>query len=334
MGEGEVQGARVTVDRRLDVLLISESSSRVLHPLCLRIDEFAGRIRDAMLQISKDVRQSDFQNPGHFNDRFQAFVCCPVVQPTEVLPGGVFIRAFKQRHREFSQRPRPRFAMSYGPMKEDEHCLREVIRILLAQARATDDEEDARYGKDNSGDELPEELCRRKTRLKKIRQAMRALQQRAREEAEEEGQSQEEAREATPKDKAQYNFSDSESCIMKGADGFVQAYSVQAVVESTTQLIVAQAVTQQANDKQQVAPMVQAIEQRAAQKPDELLADSGYCSEKNLAHLEKQGIDAYIATEKQKHGSKKACSRGPLPKGATRTNRMRRKVQRNTGAAI
>ena len=124
-------------------------------------------------------------------------------------------------------------AMSYARMKEDERSLREEVRKLLAQAKAADDEEDARYGKNKSGDELPDELSRRETRLKRIREAKRALEQRAREEAEEDGKSKEEAKEAKPKEKAQYNFSDPESRIMKGADGFVQAYNAQAAVEST-----------------------------------------------------------------------------------------------------
>ena len=225
-------------------------------------------------------------------------------------------------------------AMTYARMKEDERTLREEVRKLLAQAKAVDDEEDKQYGKDKSGDELPDELSRRETRLRKIREAKRALEERAREEAAEDGKSKEEAKEAKPKHKAQYNFSDPESRIMKGADGFVQAYNAQAVVESTTQLIVAEAVTQEANDKRQVAPMVEAIEQQAGQKPEQLLADSGYCSDKNLEHLESKGIDAYLATERQKHGDKKTCKRGPLPTGATRVDRMRRKVQTKAGAAI
>ncbi len=225
-------------------------------------------------------------------------------------------------------------AMSYGRMKDEERKLRDEVRKLLAQAKAADEEEDARYGKDKSGDELPDELSRRETRLQKIREAKRALEERAREEAEEEGKSKEEAKEAKPKDKTQYNFSDPESRIMKGADGFVQAYNAQAVVESTTQLIVAQAVTQEANDKRQIEPMVAAIEQQAGQKPEELLADSGYCSDKNLEHLENQEIEAYIATDRQKHGEKEICKPGPLPKGATRVDRMKRKLQTKVGSAI
>ena len=225
-------------------------------------------------------------------------------------------------------------AMSYGRMKETERTLREEVRKLLAQAKAADEDEDARYGKDKRGDELPEELNRRETRLKRIREAKRALEQRARQEAEDKGKSQEEAKEAKPKDNAQYNFTDPESRIMKGSDGFVQAYNAQAAVEATTQLIVAQAVTQEANDKQQVVPMVQTTTGQSGQKAAELLADSGYCSEENLEYLETKKIDAYIATERQKHGERTTCKRGPLPKGATLVDKMRRKVQNKIGAAV
>ena len=72
---------------------------------------------------------------------------------------------------------------------------------------------------------------------------------------------------------------------MKGSDGLVQGYNAQAAVEPVLQLIVGQSVTPAANDKQQIEPMVQVIEQQSGQRPAGLLADSGYCSEKNLAYL-------------------------------------------------
>lgn len=226
-------------------------------------------------------------------------------------------------------------AMSYGRMKQEERALKKEVRKLLAQAEAADDEEDARYGKDKRGDELPEELSRRETRLQRIREAKRALEQEAREEAKEEGKDEEEAQQAKPEDKAQYNFSDPESRIMKGPDGFLQAFNTQVAVESVSQLIVGQTVTQEPNDKQQVEPMVAVIEQQAGQKPKELLADSGYCSEKNLECLERNKIDAYVATARQKHREGQAsCKRGPLPKGATRVDRMRRKLQTKSGAQV
>jgi transposase len=232
-------------------------------------------------------------------------------------------------------------AMSYKRMKEEERTLRAEVRQLLNQAKAADDEEDARYGKDHRGDELPEELSRRETRLQKIREAKRALEQRAREEAEQANRNNESEQEvateekATPEDKAQYNFTDPESRIMKGADGFVQAYNAQVVVEEGCQLIVAQAVTQEPNDKKQVVPMVEAMEAQAEQTPEQLLADSGYCSDKNLEILENKPIDVYIATGRQKHGQKCGpCKRGPLPQGATRVDKMTRKLQKKAGAAV
>ena len=228
-------------------------------------------------------------------------------------------------------------AMSYDRMQEKEKQLKAEVKQLLEQAEAADAAEDARYGKDRTGDELPAELERRETRLKKIKEAKRALQERARQQAVTEGS---DPQQAKPKDKDQYNFTDPESRIMKGADGFVQAYNAQAAVEPDLQLIVGQTVTQAANDKQQLLPMVEVIEQQSGQRPEEILADSGYCSEKNLEALEsaaqpERRIAGYIATERQKHGEhREPCPKGPLPKEATRVDRMRRKLKTKAGKAV
>ena len=228
-------------------------------------------------------------------------------------------------------------AMSYDRMKEKEKDLKAEVKQLLEQAEAADAEEDAAYGKDQRGDELPAELERRETRIKKIREAKRALEARAREKAAAEGA---DPKQAKPKEKDQYNFTDPESRIMKGADGFVQAYNAQAAVEPDLQLIVGQTVTQAANDKEQLLPMVEVMEQQSGQRPEEILADSGYGSEKNLEALDSEEnperrIDGYVATERQKHGEyKEPCPRGPLPKGATRIDRMRRKLKTKAGKAV
>jgi hypothetical protein len=230
-------------------------------------------------------------------------------------------------------------AMSYGRMKEKQRQLREEVKQLLAQAEAADEEEDQRYG-NQRGDELPAELQRRETRLAKIKQAKKVVEQRAREKAVAEGKSAEEAKKAKPADKDQYNFTDPESRIMKGADGFVQGYNAQAAVEPEMGLIVGQLVTQAANDKEQLQPMVEAIEQQCGQRPQAILADSGYCSEENLKYLEsteqpERKIEGFIGTDRQAHGeSRSPCKRGPLPKGATRVDRMRRKLQTKVGKAV
>jgi len=225
-------------------------------------------------------------------------------------------------------------AMSYQRMGEKRQQLRAEVEQLLAQAEATDAAEDAEYGPDRRGDELPAELQRRESRLKRIREATRALKARAKEDAAAKGQP---AASAKPDPKAQYNFTDPESRIMKGPDGFVQAYNVQVAVDEQ-QLIVGQAVTQETNDKKQLMPMIHTIEQQAGATPAQLLADAGYCSDANLTAIAETPIDAYISTRKQTHGQRPGrpgpCPRGPLPKTATRVDRMSRKLQTKAGAAV
>jgi transposase len=228
-------------------------------------------------------------------------------------------------------------AMSYDRMPEKEKQLKAEVKQLLDQAEAADAEEDKHYGKDLRGDELPDELQRRETRIKKIKEAKRAVEQRARDKAVAEGA---DPKKAEPKEKDQYNFTDPESRIMKGADGFVQAYNAQAAVEPDLQLIVGQTVTAAANDKEQLLPMMDVVEQQCGQRPDEVLADSGYCSENNLEALESQEnperrIEGYIATERRKHDEyKEPCPRGPLPDDATRVDRMKRKLKTKAGKAV
>jgi transposase len=222
-------------------------------------------------------------------------------------------------------------AMSYGRMREKERQLREEVQDLLAQAEAADAAEDAEYGPDQRGDELPAELQRRESRLKRIREAKRALEARAKAEATAAGKP---AEPAKPDPKAQYNFTDPESRIMMGPDGFVQAYNVQVAVDEL-QLIVGQVVTQETNDKKQLMPMITTIEQQSGDTPSQLLADAGYCSDVNLTAIADTTIDAYISTRKQKHGERPGpCPRGPLPQTATIVDRMSRKLHTKTGAAV
>jgi hypothetical protein len=222
-------------------------------------------------------------------------------------------------------------AMSYKRMQERETALEHEVRHLLTQADATDAQEDAAYGASRRGDELPSELRRRDTRLQRIREAKQVLEERARAEA---AAKEKPPERATPADKAQYNFTDPESRIMKGPDGFVQAYNTQIAVEATCQLIVGQTVTQAVNDKQQLAPMITIVTAQAGEAPQEVLADSGYCSDANLTTPATADVDLYIATGRLGHGQAPPCPRGPLPKDATPTDRMRRKLQTKRGKEV
>ncbi len=254
---------------------------------------------------------------------------CGAIQLGRVSLDGTKLKANASKHK----------AMSYGRMKEKQRQLKEEVKQLLEQAEAADQDEDRQY-RGKRGDELPEELQRRETRLAKIKEAKKVIEQRARDKAAEEGKGTAEAKRAKPEDKDQYNFTDPESRIMKGGDGFVQGYNAQAAVEPELLLIVGQTVTEAANDKQQLMPMVELIEQQSGQRPEAILADNGYCSEENLEHLEsaarpERKIEGFIATGKQKHGEHRLpAKRGPLPKGATKVDRMKRKLQTKVGKAV
>jgi len=254
---------------------------------------------------------------------------CGSIKLGRVSLDGTKVKANASKHK----------AMSYGRMNEKQQQLREEVKQLLEQAAAADEQEDRQYG-NKRGDELPEELQRRETRLAKIKEAKKVVEQRARDKAVAEGKSAEEAKRAKPGDKDQYNFTDPESRIMKSADGFVQGYNAQAAVEPTLLLIVGQSVTEEVNDKKQLTPMVELIEQQSGQRPEAILADNGYCSEENLEQLESAGqperrIEGFIATGKQKHGEhRKPAKRGRLPKGATRVDRMKQKLKTKIGKAV
>jgi transposase len=222
-------------------------------------------------------------------------------------------------------------AMSYDRMRGKQRQLRDEVAQLLAQAEAADAADDAEYGTDRRGNELPAELQRRESRLQRIREAKRVLEARAKAEAAVAGKPTDSAK---PDPKAQYNFTDPESRIMKGPDGFVQAYNVQIAVDEL-QLIVGQAVTQETNDKKQLLPMITVIGQQSGDTPGQLLADAGYCSDANLTAIADTTIDAYISTRKEKHGERPGpCPRGPLPQTATLTDRMSRKLHTKAGAAV
>jgi hypothetical protein len=254
---------------------------------------------------------------------------CGAIQLGRVSLDGTKLKANASKHK----------AMSYGRMKEKQQQLKAEVKQLLDQAAAADETEDRQYG-GKRGDELPEELRRRETRLAKIKEAKKVVEQRARDKAAEEGKSADEAKRAKPDDKDQYNFTDPESRMMKGADAFVQGYNAQAAVEPKLLLIVGQSVTEATNDKKQLIPMVRLIEQQSGQRPETILADNGYCSEQNLEHLEsadepERKIEGFIATGKQKHGEHRLpAKRGPLPKGATSVDRMKRKLKTKVGKAV
>ena len=200
-----------------------------------------------------------------------------------------------------------RKAMSYGRMLEEERRLQAEIEALLDRAGAVDAQEDARFGEDFRGDELPEELRRREDRLAAIRAAKERLEARQREADEARGRKpgmkrnprggQPYKREyGEPEEKAQDNFTDPQSRIMKTSqDGFQQCYNAQLAVEGENQLIVAVEVSSNASDQGRMPPLVQEVESTHGTRPETVLADAGYCNEADLDKLEALGVDGYVA---------------------------------------
>ncbi len=200
-----------------------------------------------------------------------------------------------------------RKAMSYGRMAREERRLQAEIAGLLEEAEAVDVAEDARYGEEVRGDELPEELKRREDRLAAIREAKARLEaeQRAKDDARgrKPGQKRNpkggqpyKRKYGEPDEKAQSNFTDPESRIMKtSSEGFQQSYNAQMAVEGENQLVVGTAVTDNASDQGQLVPMVDAAAQTCGETPAQVLADAGYCNEPDLQALKERDIDGYVA---------------------------------------
>jgi transposase len=220
-------------------------------------------------------------------------------------------------------------AMSYERMEKRATELEAEVARWLAVAEATDAAEDKLYGADKTGAEMPDWVADKKRRAERIRKAKAELEAEAEAAAEAkrkaaaEAQAQREAEgrkkpgrpaappSTAPDPKAQKNFTDPESRIMKSKDGFVQAYNAQIAVDSEAQIIVAQDVTQSAVDSGQLMPMIDATKTNLGRYPAQASADAGYCSESNLEALETRGIDGYVAAGRARDAVAGTVDGGP-----------------------
>jgi transposase len=222
-------------------------------------------------------------------------------------------------------------AMSYGRMQEEEQRLQAQIEELTSRASQADAQEDALYGEECSGEDIPEELKPREQRLKKIRAAMDRLKSRQAEADRQKGRSPEKKSRAKrpfgePEKKSQDNFTDPESRIMKTSSGFDQCYNGQLTVDSENRLIVATGLTQSAADVEQLLPMVEKTAEVVQETPREVLADAGYRSESNLQKLEDKGISGYVSLGREgKSGAVVTGEENPA------TRRMQEKLATEAG---
>jgi hypothetical protein len=208
---------------------------------------------------------------------------------------------------------------------------------LTSRAASTDAQEDAQYGSESSGDEIPEELSRREQRLVKIQEAIKRLKARQAAEDRADGRKEEPSRVSEgkpsgrrefgePAEKKQDNFTDPESRIMKTSSGYEQCYNGQLAVESESRLIVAAKVTQSAADHDELVSVLEEAQSNTGELPQAVLADAGYRSEANFQKLEASQIDAYVALGRE---GKKAQVKNEEAYPAT--HRMKEKLQSEEG---
>ena len=233
--------------------------------------------------------------------------------------------------------------------------LEREIADILAEAERVDREEDARYGVDARGDELPEGLrtaAGRRARLAAARERLAAIagQARAAQAAKIDARAEEERRtgkkkrgpkpkppEAAVDPDKTANTTDPESRIMQSRRGWLQGYNAQAMTDATSQVIVAQAVTQDENDLHQLAPMLAQVKANTGTVPKACAVDAGYWSEPNAA-LETAETELFIATTKHWKRKQELAKQGP-PRGRiaqrlTLQERMERKLRTKRGQAI
>ncbi len=251
-------------------------------------------------------------------------------------------------------------AMSYERMDPAQKKLQDEIDALLAEAERVDAEEDVKHGKGKRGDELPQELARRETRLRKIQEAKERLEAEAKERASDkaaEVRAELERRakneiatgkkiggptpktpdpqDAQPDAKAQKNFTDPDSRIMpdsahKGA--FVQGYNAQIAVDAVAQIIVALDVTQQTNDRKQLVPMAKKIVANCGQLAQNTSADNGYFSEQAVNDPQLSSTELLVPPGRERV-STSAPSTEPAP-DAPAKEQMRYKLASPKGRAL
>ena len=220
-------------------------------------------------------------------------------------------------------------AMSYERMQKREPELQAEVDGWLKAAEAADAAEDAAFGVDRRGDEMPDWVADKQARLAKIRQAKAELEAEAKAKAAAEQAAREKkngdklcpGRKAVPpsdvpEPKAQRNFTDPDSRILKTKDGYIQGYNAQAAVDAQEQIIVAHTLSNNGNDQAQLAPLLDATKANLGRNPDEASADAGYCSAANLRTLIRRRIKGYIATGRQKHGTKSATGKRSVKPGS------------------
>jgi transposase len=230
-------------------------------------------------------------------------------------------------------------AMSYRRMARAEAALAREVAGWLARAEREDAADDAEHGPEKRGDELPDWVKDKQARLEHIRAAKATLEAEAQTdpppEDTEPGPSSgmsdrgrpRRAPDGGPPARAQRNFTDPDSRVLKTRDGFVQGYNGQLAVDTAHQIIVAQRLTTNGSDQAGLVPLLEATQAALGRAPREVSADAGFCREANLAVLAERKIRGYLAPGRAAHGAPDPSGRRRI-KPDSRMAKMAAKLQR------
>jgi len=298
-------------EERVDFMAVTGMNRPAFHTIAAFRRRHLTALGGLFVQVLKLCREAGLVKLGH------------------VALDGTKIKANASRHR----------AMSYGRMHEAEAKLRAEVAAWFARADAADVEEDGAHGSER-GDELPDWVADKQQRLERLHAAKAALEAEAKAPpapADDDGPGPstgmvdhgkpKRAPDGGPPDRAQRNFTDPDSRILKTADGIVQGYNAQIAVDGAHQIILAHRLQTNAADRGALAPLVKAIRRDLRERPQELSADAGYCDEANLAFLARRRIAAYLAPGRARHGTADPAGKRRARKGS-RVAAMATKLRR------
>ena len=214
-------------------------------------------------------------------------------------------------------------AMSYPRMREDEARLREEVDAWFREADEADGNEDAAFGQDKRGDELPSWVANKQQRLERIREAKAALEQEAKDDQDKHDRGEGSGRAPKPLEKRQRNFTDPDSRVMRTKQTYEQSYNCQIAVDAESQVIVAESLNNKQNDAPELPAMLMQIKANTGRQARELSADAGYCSEANLAQLARHHVEGYVATGRQKHARADATGQRLRGRAADMARRLK-----------